>query len=46
MTVFSRILIDSRDRRAMYVFGSLERLHAVVARATNSDASGDRKSVV
>lgn len=46
MTVFSRILIDSRDRRAMYVFGSLERLHAVVARATNSDASGDQHRVL
>lgn len=36
MTVFSRIIVNSRDRRALYVFSSLERLHAVIARATNS----------
>ena len=30
----------------MYVFGSLERLHAVVARATNSDASDDHHRVL
>lgn len=46
MTVFSRILVDSRDRRAMYVFGSLERLHAVIARATNSDAQDKRRRVL
>lgn len=36
MTQFSRIMIDSRHRHARWVLMSLERLHAVVARATDT----------
>lgn len=41
MTVFSRIIVDSRDRRAMHAFGSLERLHAIIARATESEPGAE-----
>lgn len=45
MTVFSRVIVNSRDRRAMHVLASLERIHAVVARATNSSESDDGRTI-
>ncbi|KFI94766.1 type I-E CRISPR-associated protein Cas6/Cse3/CasE [Bifidobacterium scardovii] len=38
MTVFSRVLIDSRRRSAARVLASLERQHAVIARALDPDS--------
>lgn len=40
MTEFSRIIIDSRHRRAAYAMASLERLHAIVARSVDPDWTG------
>lgn len=38
MTVFSRVLIDSRRRSAARVLASLERQHAVIERALDPDS--------
>lgn len=37
MTVFSRVVINPHHRSVIRICGSRERLHAVIARATNSD---------
>lgn len=42
MAMFSRVLVNPKDRRALRIFGSLERIHAVVARATDGGSTKER----
>lgn len=42
MAIFSRVLVNPKDRRALRIFGSLERIHAVVARATDGGSTKER----
>lgn len=42
MTIFTRAMIDPRHRLAMRALASLERMHAIIARATDGDTDLSR----
>ena len=42
MTIFTRAMIDPRHRLAMRALASLERMHAIIARATDGDTDSSR----
>lgn len=42
MTIFTRAMIDPRHRLAMRALASLERMHAIIARATDGDTDSSQ----